>query len=357
MNGRPGFEDALGESLDLIDRDLAKSGLPLRDRPLRAAQDFVRFFILKVAVGEEEFEPGTFLDYAGSDWFKVIYARTRAWYTARYGDVVTANSDQTVTGCILVLDTPFAMRIPVVTKRPGKPGETIWICFPREVEEGEDALDWIVAGPNIHELPRSDGLKARRLAIEIAGAVRAIVTSIMVIELPTDRISGLRDAILPHLDRAAAMIARDRPEERKHAQWDLQMACELALKLLAEQRAGTFLETHDLYHLYDNLPPGPSPFKRASLHNIPNWEKMAEWRYGGGDPVTVTEAFSRYRTTLKIVQGVADAAHRKIRIGGGRLEIRRAPFLHEDPGMYLPRPTGDGSLKANDAMSKNKRLD
>jgi hypothetical protein len=115
------------------------------------------------------------------------------------------------------------------------------------------------------------------------------------------------------------------------------MACELALKLLAEQRAGTFKETHDLYYLYDNLPDGPVPFKRTLLKQIPSWGRMAEWRYGGGPSITAIEGFARYRATLQIVAGVADVTKRKIRIGGSRIEIRRAPFLHEDPDMYLPR--------------------
>jgi hypothetical protein len=180
------FEDALGESLDVIDRELAKNEVPLRDRPLRAARDFVTYCVMQVAVGKEIAEPGKFLDYMASDWFKAIYARTIGWYTARYGDPMKTKSGKSYTGCILVLDTPFAMRIPVVTKRPGKPGETIWVCFPKEVEDDEDPLAWIVDSPNVRELPRGDGLKARRQAIEIANTVRAIVTSIMAIELPTN---------------------------------------------------------------------------------------------------------------------------------------------------------------------------
>jgi hypothetical protein len=150
----------------------------------------------------------------------------------------------------------------------------------------------------------------------------------------------MRDAILPHLDRAGSLIARDRPEERKHAQWDLQMACELALKLLSEQRSHSFKESHDLYHLYDSLPDGPSPFKRTVLRGIPNWQLMAEWRYGGGPAITTAQAFARYRTALKVVEGVGAVAEHKLRFGGARIEIKRAPYLHEDPEMYLPRRRG-----------------
>ena len=70
MSVPPDFEDALGESLDVIDRELAKDEVPLRDRPLRAARDFVTYCVMQVAVGEEITEPGKFLDYMASDWFK-----------------------------------------------------------------------------------------------------------------------------------------------------------------------------------------------------------------------------------------------------------------------------------------------
>lgn len=334
---KPDFEDMLDAWLQAIDRNLALDGIAPKQRPLQAARDFVHFAVQEVDIGGKRFEPGSFADYFGSEWFKLIFARTTAWYRGRYGEALDDDSDRTVTGCVLVADTPFAMRVPIITRRQGKPGETIWIHFPKEVEEDEDALTWIEKGPNIDAWPREAGMKARRLANEVACAIRAIQTSLVTVERPTDRVGELRDGIVPHLDRAADQIVRARPENLKHAHWDLQMACELAFKLLSEQRAGTFEPKHDLHYLYDQVP-GPPPFKRTLLKNFPNWQKMAEWRYGGGPPVSIVETFSHYRTTLQIVQAAVQAAKRKILIGGASIEIRRAPFLHEDPNMYLPRP-------------------
>jgi hypothetical protein len=95
--------------------------------------------------------------------------------------------------------------------------------------------------------------------------------------------------------------------------------------------------------LYDQLPAGRIPFERGRLSQIPKWERMAEWRYGGGVAIPITTAFSRYRATLKIVLGVAEVADRKYRIGGGRIEIKRAPFLHHDPEMFKPAPAQSAS--------------
>jgi hypothetical protein len=335
----PDFETMLGDALDVIDRELADNGIALSNRPLTAARHFVRYFVLQVSDGTsaEPFEPGEFNEYWASEWFKVVYARTVAWYAGRYGKAMKQETERTFPGCILVLGTAFLLRVPVVTHRPGKPGETIWVCYPDRVEKDEDALAWIENGPNRAALPRGDGLKARRLANEVATHLRAITVSLATVTAGNKRVAQLRDQILTHLDGAAIKIVRGRPEDLKHAQWDMQMACELALKMLAQQRGGSFAESHDLYHLYDQLPPGTPPFDRSRLTQIPKWERMAEWRYGGGPTILTATAFSRYRAMLKIVLGVGEVAERKYRIGGASFEIRRAPFLHDDPAMFEPK--------------------
>ncbi|GHC97304.1 hypothetical protein GCM10019060_28010 [Novosphingobium pokkalii] len=168
-------------------------------------------------------------------------ARTVAWYSSRYGDAMNRESGQIVNGCTMVFGTPFVLHVPLVAKRTGTPGGTIWICFPKEVEDDEDELAWIEGAPNIASLLRSDGMKARRLANEVAGAIRSIQTALTTIEEPPGGAGALRDAIVHHLDTAEVLIAKGRTEQLKHAQWDSQMACEKALKLLSEQRHATSL--------------------------------------------------------------------------------------------------------------------
>lgn len=339
MSDKPNFEDMLGQALDVIDRDLAQQEVALQDRLLQAAQNFVRYCVLEVrsGPGSEEAVPGKFMDYMGSDWFKIIYARTVTWYDARYGAAMNVEFGRTLAGCVLVLDTPFSVRVPMVTREPGMTGETVWLCYHDRVEDNEDALAWIEAGPNMISLPRKDGMKARRFANEVCGNLRAIYIALCTVKAPDSRVTELRDAILPHLEKAAILIVKSGPGNLKHAQWDLQMACELALKLLAQQRERTFPESHDLFHLYDQLPPGRQPFERSRLSCIPNWKQMAEWRYGGGSLISVAEAFTRYRSALRIIQGATSAADRQLYLGRAKLEIRRAPFLHDDPTMFLPR--------------------
>lgn len=334
-----GFEDILAEALDAVDRMLAEEGVLLRSRPLLAAKEFVRHCVLEVQTDRniEPTAPGTFLEYMDSEWFRIVYARTVAWYREQYGSAMDEKSDRSAIACVLVRGTPFRMTVPLVTSRPGTPGETIWIHYPDRVETAEDALAWIDRAPNFATLSSGDGMKARRLADAVAGSLRSIHCGLATIGARDRRVGELRDPILPHLEQAAAQIASATPIEIRRAQWELQMACELSLKMLSQQRGGTFTETHDLHVLHDRLPPGRAPFARRLLSKIPNWSDMAEWRYGGGKPIGVAVAFSRYRAALEIVEGVVAAAYRKYRIHGASFEIRRAPFLHCDLDMFKPR--------------------
>ena len=107
------------------------------------------------------------------------------------------------------------------------------------------------------------------------------------------------------------------------------MACEHALKALSQQRFGAFKETHDLFHLYDIMTGGPPAFSRNQLSKLPNWERMAELRYGRGARVTVERTFRAYRAALKIVSGTVDGL-KGMKIGQARFEIQRPPWLTDE---------------------------
>ena len=203
-------------------------------------------------------------------------------------------------GVIPVFGTPFTLEIPIAVRTPGKPGKTMWLQFPDQILADEDSLSWLQNGPMLATAPRSDALKARRLANEVAGALRFISANLMGAEA-TERLDELRTGILSHLERAGEQIVGAEVDALKRAHWDIQMACEHALKALSQQRSGAFKETHDLFHLYDIMPGDPPAFSRNHLSKLPNWERMAELRYGRGARVTVEQAFRAYRAALKIV--------------------------------------------------------
>lgn len=107
----------------------------------------------------------------------------------------------------------------------------------------------------------------------------------------------------------------------------MQMACELALKCLAQQRSGTFKETHDLFHLYDQMPQSPPPFARTELSKLPNWEIMIELRYGGGPPIAIRQAFRSYRATMTIVAATTSAFEKRYQLGKAKFHLKRPPWI------------------------------
>jgi hypothetical protein len=298
-------------------------------RPLQAAIEFVTVCIQRVDKnGDGEGEaPGEPAEFVASDWFRVVFNKTRSWYVARYGTLIDTPSQRTLHGVICVYETPFLLRVPTTTTEPSEPGESFWLCFHDAVRPEEDVLTWLVNGPNFATAPRGDGMKVRRVGTDVANRLRFIYIALMGMKAEDARLLELRDEIVPHLERAAEQIAKGGFDDFKRAHWDMQMACEMPLKSLAQQRAGVFEEKHDLFHLYDRMPGGPPPFSRHFLSKVPNWERMAEWRYAGGGRVSLDATFRHYRATLQIVAETVAAFEKTYQLGRARFKLRRPPWL------------------------------
>lgn len=324
------FHAILHEVLHQIDRYLAEQGMLPSVRPTKAAIEFVRLCVIEVSTdgGKTSDPPGDLANIMLADWFKPLLKDVTAWYRDRYGAQMDVRAKDSIDGVILIFGTPFTLKIPTAVRTPGKPGRTVWLQFPDQVLADEDSLSWLQNGPNLANAPRSDALKARRLANEVAGALRFIRASLTGAEA-TERFDELRPGILSHLERAAEQIVSAEADALKRAHWDIQMACEHALKALSQQRSGAFKETHDLFHLYDIMPGGPPAFSRNQLSKLPNWERMTELRYGSGGRVTVERAFRAYRAALKIVSGTVDGL-KGMKIGQARFEIARPPWLTDE---------------------------
>ncbi len=319
-------------SLDVIDRIIAKEGTPLHLRPMLAATHFVELCILEVDERSEggPAPPGELKDYAASKWFRLVYRHTEQWYRDRFGEAMDAGRSAGRDAVVLIRDTPYLLKVPLTTKEAETPGETTWLCFHDAVQPDENVLGWVQNGPNFKNLAAGDAKSAHRIAKEVATKLRATHIVFMGMEVSDPTVLELRDSILPHMERAARHLVEPGSEQTKIAHWDMQMACELALKTLAQQRAGSFKETHDLFILYDRTPGEPPPFARAELSKLPNWEKMAELRYGGGPHIGTREAFRSYRTMMTVVAASASALKVKYGLGKARFLIQRPPWMRDE---------------------------
>lgn len=327
MSEEQSFEEAIEEPLDLIDRILAERGISLSQRPTRAAVELVNCFIPEVSTdgGPEGKPPGEFMDYASEPWFRIVHRAVTDWYGRRFGQAIQPE-ERDVKAVVSILGTPFSMRVPMNTTEPGEPGESFWLCFHDEVRDHEDPLDWVIQGPNLAALSQKDVKKARDQAKEIASRLRSIHVLLMGMKADDPVVREMRDGIVPNLERAAESLTKGKPDTIKIAHWDLQLACEHALKCLMQERSGTFAQTHDLFVLYDRTPGNRPAFPRYVLSRLPNWELMAEMRYGRGPAVPFHDAMDRYRAALRVVEGALDSMQKAYRLGSAKFHLKRPPW-------------------------------
>ena len=130
---------------------------------------------------------------------------------------------------------------------------------------------------------------------------------------------------MPRLERAAQLLLEPKPKTVQQAYWELQLACEHALKALQQQQAGTFKETHNLFFLYDGANPAPA-FKRDLLKQMPDWKETVALRYGQGSRESRANCLKCYRAVLAIVAG-AVRSMRSFNIGSAEFEVQRPPWL------------------------------
>jgi len=327
MNERSELEKAIDEPIDFIDQTLALNGVPLHSRPLYAAIQYVKLYVVKVRLPDlKEISPNKIADHADSDWFRSIFKTTENWYRHRYGELSHSHNSNKMHAATLVRDTPYLLTIPMTTSEVEKPGESAWLCFPDTVQKSEDVLSWIQHGPNFDNLSPKDVIAARKLAEGISIKLRLTCNTLRLGLDPSEtKLLEMSRHILPNLEEAASFFVKN----GQLAFWPMQMACELALKCLAQQRSKEFKETHDLYYLFDQMPDGVPPFPRKLLSRLPNWEEMVQLRYGGGKTFTIRQTFRAYQATIDIVQATTSALKKHLYMKNAKFLLKFPPYMKD----------------------------
>ena len=326
----------LEEVLPGIDQDLAERDIRLTQRPLEAAREFVSDYVVEAREkGTVGAKPGAPEEFLVTPWFAGLYALVKTWYRNRYPGPRPRLRDERFFGIVMIAGTAFAIRIPRVRTQPGRPGETVWLSFPDGLRDNEQALDWIETPPNYTMLSPQECCDAEEFATEIANALRFIGSGLMAVSGGDDKLEGFRAGVIPSLESAARRLLELNPKSVQSAYWDLQLACESALKALMVQRTGEFKETHDLFLLYDfhkKIPAPPPAFNRGLLKRLPRWKEAAALRYGQGKREHRADCVECYRATLTIVAGTVRSME-KLGIGSAQFEIARAPWIAQSSGI------------------------
>jgi hypothetical protein len=328
------FSLIVTEHLPLLDELLSLRGIPFWRRPIVAAVDLAREFVLEFYDNGRTWKPNfDSPDFLSKEWFRVLYKETEDWYRRRYPAEFGKSTPPTVTGLVLIWNNPYALNVPLMVRRPEIPGN--WISFPDYVLDTETPFDWIANPPDLSQLKKNAEVKLYESCIIIASLLRTIEVHLMGIERKDTVMYGLLDTLRGNISQAAEdILAHRRESATSGALWEIQMACECAFKALLHHKTGSFQKTHDLFYLYDNPALAGLSLNRDLLKNIPPWEEMASHRYGLEDAFTVSWYHTIYRNMLKIVAAVLEPMVR-FRMGKGALKLGPLPWL-KDAALPLP---------------------
>lgn len=116
----------LAGKLPAIDRYLADQDVPLNQRSIQAAMEFVTRFIEAVREpGQDAAALGHMSHFIATGWFPKLYAQVYAWYCDRFGAAFECDYDNRLLGLVSIAGTAFAVRVPLgpVRKQAGD-----WSC-------------------------------------------------------------------------------------------------------------------------------------------------------------------------------------------------------------------------------------
>ena len=314
--------------LELIDEELALDGVTVRRRPIVAAERFVSGFVLEVRMSDGTTgKPGLPSDFVSQPWFQAVYAEVEEWYVERYGVRTRSGAKQAFRGVTFVASTSFEIHVPTSITRPGKPGASVWLSFPDRVLPEDNPLEWLVAAPNWESYSPDAIDNAVSTAAEVSELLRRISSRLVGTQLADQTARQLLAGIRIHLNSACSLIlAEDYEGSFARAQWELQMACEVAFKGLLQQRTGSFPESHDLFHLHDRASLFAQAINREWIRSLPRWNEAANLRYGLGGHPSTTEIFDWYSATLRIIAGVCTGLQ-AYDLSRAEFEIGKAPWL------------------------------
>ena len=314
------FEDAIRTCVIPIDEHLAELRIPVPDRVLRAALLFVEYNIQGIKGDSKD-------DFIQKSWFQFIFRTIRSWYEERYGAAVK-RPEAFLLGACEVAGAFFEIRVPVTLVQAERPGETIWLVFPTDLQPEEKPSTWFVAPPNFDALEPSSRDAALHSAITIGHLLRSIHSDLMTAKRPDDVAVALAAKIQSHLRTAVAHLADHRNPMFGLSAWESHQAVESALKLLSHQITGCYQKIHDLTALFREVPGSLLGHKEeAAVRKMPTHKRVIQMRAGDGAPVGAAEVYELYRTSLDLTAQIVAVMPREIRMRNARFLLKKAPFI------------------------------
>lgn len=313
------FEEAINLCVVPIDEHLSERRVPIPDRVLQAALIFVENNIVDIRGDSKD-------DFIQKEWFQFIFRTIRGWYENKYGAALN-RLDQFLIGACEIAGAFFQIRVPRILRRVEKPGETVWVVFPIDLQPEEDPRKWFVAPPNFDALDASVGNAALKTSEMTGKILRSIHCDLMMAERPDDISSALASKIQAHVRLAAEHLTDVSNQIFGLVAWESHQAIESALKLLTRQLKGSHATHHDLVQLFHGVGGSVANVDEAALQKMPSSKRIIEMRAGEGCPVNAQEAYEIYETSIELTSQVTAAMPGKFRMKNAAFLIKKAPFV------------------------------
>ncbi len=316
----PTLRHFIDEWMQIIDVRLGHEHVPVPERPLKAA-------FLFVGLAVKEIKGDTKENFFNKTWFTQVYQETEAWYQEKYRDALQRQR-KALAGVCIHSGVPFELYIPSTVSRVEKEGETCWLIFPVEVQEGESPMTWIVRPPNLSTMQVREKRLLQKQVVEIGTSLRSIHLDLMTAERPDPTSDRQASDILTHLQTSATHISDPARAKLGLACWEAHQAAETSLKLISRQKTGDHKKCHELKTLHQQASQLCNPpVSEELIQRLPSKKRVLEMRAGEGPTVTLPEGFRIYRSAIRYVKECAAAMPRKLGIRNAAFLIRKPPFV------------------------------
>lgn len=318
----------LRQTLPWIDEGLSKSGKPLPERALTAAQFIVEHLV-------HEVEGGLTDAYLEKPWFASIYQATEQWFRAKYGGNLLRAPRSDARGLVEYQGLLLLLRVPLVIAEPTE-DTTLWLTFPKEVLAGEDPISWMENAPPLEAMPTKRRLALTAECTCVASQLRGIQNDLLSAGSDWPRPDALRASVLRHLGKAAIDATAGELEALSPSVWELQMACEMTMKGFLAQQQVPYPETHDLRQLH-KLAATDTTWNeaKAALGFMPVVPRVMRLRYSEVPPPTPREFMRMYKAALTICRLYAARMSRKYVFNNFAVHLSCPPWFGEAPPIKL----------------------
>jgi len=308
----------LKDQLPELDPILAERGVDLSKRPLQAATLIVEHCLVKIQGDTKD-------DYLSKPWFGLLLRDIERWYENRYGDTHEHQDSQLVTGVVSAYGTPFIAEVPLVVREAPRADGMCWICFPSEVLPDEDCMRWIVRPPNFRGDDEAERDVVSSSLNVVATSLRTAHVNLMTASHPDENTRALARGIIPHLEKAAIDIVSCRSASLSLAVWELNFACEKAIKTYLRGRNIRPPHTHDVHRLHQIAVSQTGAAKLASVAAMPKEKQVIKYRYSELIPPKISEALDLYRAALEVVVAYSHCLTRKLVFNNAKILLKRLP--------------------------------